>query len=96
MYDFWYSFKSWRDFEVDDYHNPDMADGRDERRWMERKNEKQKTAKKKAEAQRIRKLVDRAFKLDPRVKALQELEKQRRKDARKAKFLEKNKDQIGE
>lgn len=89
LYDFWYSFKSWRDFEIDDFHNPDNAEGREERRWMERKNEKQKAAKRKSESARLRTLVDRAFKLDPRVKALRELEKERRKQKRREKKMSK-------
>ena len=40
FYDFWYKFKSWRDFKVDKDHDLERADGREERRWMEKENDR--------------------------------------------------------
>jgi len=65
FYDFWFSFKSWRDFSYLDEHKLDDAGSRDEKRWMERQNQKLRAAKKKEETARIRKLVEDAMKKDP-------------------------------
>lgn len=67
FYDFWYRFKSWRDFSADLEFDPEQADSREERRWMDRQNSKHVKKRRAAEASRIRLLVDRAFKFDPRV-----------------------------
>jgi len=40
FYEFWWNFKSWREFAGEDEHDLDQAESRDERRWMERQNEK--------------------------------------------------------
>eukprot|EP00474_Spongospora_subterranea_P009927 CRZ10385.1 hypothetical protein [Spongospora subterranea] len=85
FYDFWFSFKSWRDFSADCEHKPELAENREERRWMEKENQKVTNAKVKAEAQRIRKIVDRAFKLDPRVKAQRAFEKEEKLRKKKEK-----------
>lgn len=67
FYDFWYRFKSWRDFSADLEFDPEQADSREERRWMDRQNSKHIKKRRAAEASRIRLLVDRAYKLDPRI-----------------------------
>lgn len=86
FYDFWYSFKSWRDFSFDTEYNPDQAECREEKRWMERQNAKNVKTKKLEENARIRKLVDLAYKHDPRlarekqaIKAKKHAEKEQRK-----------------
>jgi len=40
FYDFWFSFKSWREFSFNDEHDVSEAESRDEKRWMEKQNEK--------------------------------------------------------
>lgn len=87
FYDFWYSFKSWRDFSFDLEYDTDQAECREEKRWMDRQNAKHVKAKKLEESARIRRLVDLAFKHDPRLqreraavkakKDAQKLEKQK-------------------
>jgi DnaJ family protein C protein 2 len=57
FYDFWYSFKSWRDFSFDDEFDLEEADSREEKRWMERQNERERKKKKREEAARILRLV---------------------------------------
>ena len=69
FYNFWFSFKSWRDFADADEYNVEEAGFREERRWMERNNEKLRAKKRKAEAGRIARLVELAYAHDPRVKA---------------------------
>lgn len=77
FYEFWYAFKTWRDFSFDVEHDTDQAECREEKRWMERHNAKHIKARKLEESARIRRLVDLAYKYDPRLK--------RAKDAVKAK-----------
>lgn len=86
FYDFWYSFKSWRDFSFDTEYDPDQAECREEKRWMERQNAKNVKTKKLEENARIRRLVDLAYKHDPRlvrekqaVKARKDAEKEKRR-----------------
>lgn len=68
FYDFWYTFKSWRDFSYGCEYDVDTAESREEKRWMERQNAKETNKKKKEENSRIRRLVDLAYKHDPRIK----------------------------
>ena len=68
FYAFWGSFKSWREFEVDDDElDIDQAECREEKRWMEREIMREKKKKKNKENARISKLLDRAYALDPRI-----------------------------
>ncbi|PXF48682.1 DnaJ-like [Gracilariopsis chorda] len=83
FYDFWYSFKSWRDFSFDLEYDTDQAECREEKRWMERQNAKHIKSRKLEENARIRKLVDLAFKHDPRLKRVKDAQKAK-KDAVKA------------
>eukprot|EP01103_Thecamoeba_quadrilineata_P005051 TRINITY_DN14905_c0_g1_i1.p1 TRINITY_DN14905_c0_g1~~TRINITY_DN14905_c0_g1_i1.p1 ORF type:complete len:665 (+),score=167.75 TRINITY_DN14905_c0_g1_i1:48-1997(+) len=85
FYDFWYSFRSWRDFSFNDEYDLEDAESRDERRWMERQNKKTRDKLKKDEKSRITKLTETAYGLDPRIKKFkeeQEAERQRKKEAR--------------
>jgi DnaJ family protein C protein 2 len=81
FWDFWFSFKSWREFTHMDTHTPENANDRDEKRWMEKKNAAERKKLKKEEMVRMRKLVDNAQQCDPRIQAA----KQAVKDAKKAK-----------
>jgi DnaJ homolog subfamily C member 2 len=88
FYRFWFSFKSWREFTDQDEHDPDMAQSRDERRWMMQQNEKVRAKLKTQENERISKLVSRAHANDPRVKAARDAEREeriRRREERQAK-----------
>lgn len=75
FYNFWSTFESWRSFELLDEQNPDMADNRDERRWIEKQNKAERARRKKQETARILKLVDTAMSLDPRVQKFKENDK---------------------
>ncbi|KAG9151809.1 hypothetical protein Leryth_002092 [Lithospermum erythrorhizon] len=81
FYNFWYSFKSWREFPHADEFDLEQAESRDHKRWMERQNAKLSEKARKEEAVRIRSLVDSAYKRDPRIL--------RRKDEEKAEKLRK-------
>jgi DnaJ family protein C protein 2 len=90
FYAFWYSFKSWRDFSQFDEYDLEEAENRDERRWMEKQNQTKRQGKDKAEKARISKLVDMAYKLDPRVKKQVEAEKKEKEEKRLARLEAKN------
>ncbi|KAG9138277.1 hypothetical protein Leryth_001487 [Lithospermum erythrorhizon] len=62
FYNFWYSFKSWREFPHADEFDLEQAESRDHKRWMERQNAKLSEKARKEEAVRIRSLVDSAYK----------------------------------
>jgi len=69
FYTYWLGFKSWRDFSYSAAeHNLEQADGRDERRWMEKENQRAVDKAKKAENVRLMNLVERAYKNDPRIR----------------------------
>ena len=90
FYNFWRSFKSWRDFSAyDEFKDGDLetAEGRDHRRYMIKRNEAQREKRKRKEFQRIQNLVERAYKNDPRIskfKAEAERQKQETIRAREA------------
>ncbi|KAL4570368.1 hypothetical protein LXL04_026020 [Taraxacum kok-saghyz] len=89
FYDFWYGFKSWREFPHADEHDLDQAESRDEKRWMERQNAKLSEKARKEEYVRIRALVDNAYKRDPRVQKRKELLKAEKQKKKEAKFMAK-------
>ena len=85
FYAFWNTISSWREFTDQDEHNPDDADSRDEKRWMEQKNLAGRKKLKKKEMKRMRALVERAYKADPRVNAMLRRQKAEREAAVAAK-----------
>ncbi|KAB2026369.1 hypothetical protein ES319_D06G214200v1 [Gossypium barbadense] len=85
FYNFWYSFKSWREFPHADEYDLEQSESRDHKRWMERQNAKLSEKARKEEYARIRALVDNAYKRDPRIlrrKEEEKAEKQRKKEAK--------------
>lgn len=87
FYNFWYTFKSWREFPHADEFELDQAESRDHKRWMERQNSKLREKAKKEEYTRVRALVDSAYKRDPRIIRRKEEEKVEKKRKKEAKFL---------
>ena len=69
FYEFWYSFKSWREFPHEDEEDLECAESRDEKRWLERHNARLREAGKKEERKRLREFVEAAYERDPRVAA---------------------------
>ena len=49
-----FAFKSWREFPHEDEEDPEGAEGRDHRRWIERNNSKLREKAKKEETARIK------------------------------------------
>ncbi|KAF9580327.1 hypothetical protein BGW38_003068 [Lunasporangiospora selenospora] len=72
FYGFWYSFDSWRSFEYLDSEEGDAAENRDDKRYLEKKNKAERMKRKKEDTARLRKLVDTAFSIDPRMAAFKE------------------------
>jgi DnaJ family protein C protein 2 len=89
FYNFWYSFKSWREFPHDDEFDLEQAESRDHKRWMERQNAKLTEKNRKEESARVRTLVDNAYKRDPRIVRRKEEERAEKQRKREAKFLAK-------
>ncbi len=81
FYDFWNKFESWRDFTgIGAEYKPDDAGSREEKRFMQKENEKLAVKMKKKEMNRIIELVQLSEKFDPRVVK----DKKARKDAKEA------------
>lgn len=76
FYSYWFSFSSWREFNDKDEHDPEMADSRDERRWMQLQNVRVRAKLKAAENDRVQKLVSRANTADPRIRAAKRAERE--------------------
>lgn len=89
FYNFWYGFKSWREFPHADDFDLEQAESRDHKRWMERQNAKLREKARKEEYVRVRSLVDNAYKRDPRILRRKEDEKAEKKKRKEAKFMAK-------
>ncbi|GJN37116.1 hypothetical protein PR202_gb26041 [Eleusine coracana subsp. coracana] len=89
FYNFWYNFKSWREFPDDDEYDLEQAESREHKRWMERQNIKLQEKAKKVEYARVRTLVDNAYKKDPRIQRRKEEEKAEKQRRKEAKYLAK-------
>ncbi|CAN4108525.1 unnamed protein product [Withania somnifera] len=89
FYNFWYSFKSWREFPHADEFDLEQAESRDHKRWMERQNAKLSQKAGKEESARIRTLVANAYRRDPRIMGRKEAEKAEKQRKKEAKILTK-------
>lgn len=89
FYNFWYSFKSWREFPHADEFDVEQAESRDHKRWMERQNAKLSEKARKEDYARIRSLVDNAYRRDPRILRRKEEEKAEKQRKKQAKYLAK-------
>ncbi|CAF2063808.1 unnamed protein product [Brassica oleracea var. botrytis] len=90
-YNFWYAFKSWREFPEEEEHDLEEADSREEKRWMERENARKTQKARKEEYARIRTLVDNAYKKDPRIVKRKEEEKAKKQAKKDEKVMAKKK-----
>lgn len=81
FYEYWVKFESWRDFDgVGAEHKPDDAGSREEKRYMQKENDRIAKKLKKKEMERLIQLVTLAEKYDPRINA----DKEARKNAKEA------------
>lgn len=78
FYKFWFEFESWRSFEFRDEEDAEASagGGRDEKRYLERKNKSQRQKLKKEDNARLNRLTDQAFSLDPRILMFKKQEKE--------------------
>ncbi|KAJ1940855.1 Zuotin, partial [Kickxella alabastrina] len=91
FYEFWYAFDSWRSFEYLDKEDVDGGNNRDNKRWIEGKNKKERANRKKEDIQRLRTIVDQAIKIDPRMIMFKEEDKNKRNAKRNAREEEERK-----
>ncbi|KAK9863220.1 hypothetical protein WJX84_011390 [Apatococcus fuscideae] len=103
FYNFWFSFKSWREFPHPDEEDVEQAESREERRWIERYNKKLREAAKKEDARRLKSFVGAAESCDPRMlrraaeqKAERERRKQERESVTRKRFEDKEKAEVEE
>ncbi|KAI8926124.1 hypothetical protein BC831DRAFT_511969 [Entophlyctis helioformis] len=75
FYNFWWGFESWRTFEMMDEEDVDSVEGREEKRYIDRKNRAARSKLKKEDNARLNRLVDQAYALDPRMKKFKEADK---------------------
>ena len=96
FYSYWVKFDSWRDFtNVDREHDPEQAQCREHKRWMQKENEKNAKKLKKIEMARLNELVTRAMSHDPRIiaeKARVKAEKTAQKEERQRKIAQEEKE----
>ena len=85
FYDFWLSFKSWRDFAYLNEHQVESANSREEKRQFIRENEKKQAGKKKEEMARVRKFVEDAMRKDPRMARMRREEEEEKKRKKQSK-----------
>ncbi|KAL1196969.1 DNAJ JJJ1-like protein [Cardamine amara subsp. amara] len=91
FYNYWYTFKSWREFPEEEEHDLEEAESREEKRWMERENARKTQKARKEEYARIRTLVDNAYKKDTRILKRKEDEKAKKLQKKEAKVMAKKK-----
>ena len=84
FYAFWSNFSSWRRFE---YLDEDDVEGGDraEKRYMEKKNKAARQKRKTDDNARIGRLVELAYKSDPRIKAWKEEDRMKKEELKRAK-----------
>lgn len=86
FYEYWVKFESWRDFTgVGAEYKPDDAGSREEKRYMQKENEKLAKKLKVKEMQRLIELVAMAEKYDPRVVADKAQRKEKKESEKNAK-----------
>jgi len=86
FYSYWYSFESWREYSHLDEEDKGQAENRMERREIEKINKTQRNKMKADETKRIFKLVDNAYKSDPRIAKFKEDEKNEKLAKKQAKL----------
>ncbi|KAJ3166155.1 hypothetical protein HK101_012006 [Irineochytrium annulatum] len=84
FYEGWFNFDSWRTFEMLDEED-EGGDSREEKRYYERKNKAARAKLKKEDNARLTRMVEAAFKNDPRIQRIKEEEKAAKEAKKKEK-----------
>ncbi len=92
FYRFWTNFQSWREFSVEGEYNLEEASCRYEKRQMVKENKKMKSSMMKEEKTRLTKLVNLAYKSDPRIIYEEEKIRQEKEKIRQERILQKQKE----
>lgn len=82
FYNFMYAFDSWRTFEYLDKDLPDDTDNRDQKRYQEKKNRAERAKRKTEDTARLRKMVDDALAIDPRIKQFKDAARKAKEQAK--------------
>ncbi|KAF5833235.1 hypothetical protein DUNSADRAFT_10516 [Dunaliella salina] len=85
FYNFWFGFKSWREFPHPDEEDTEGCESREHKRWLDRQNAKLREKGKKEESKRLKEFINAAYSMDPRViqkKENDRLERERKKQAK--------------
>jgi DnaJ family protein C protein 2 len=96
FYRFWSNFKTWRDFSIEGEYNLEEAGSRYEKRQMLKENKKMKSSMVKDEKSRITKLVNMAYKHDPRIQLEEEKIRQEKEKIKQERILQKQKEKAEE
>lgn len=86
FYNFWFEYKSWRDFSQNDEYDIEDAESRDERRWMEQQNAKERKQLMKEHLSTVRKLTSQAMDRDPRLARARKAAREAKERAKKEKY----------
>eukprot|EP00240_Pyramimonas_obovata_P005160 CAMPEP_0118935512 /NCGR_PEP_ID=MMETSP1169-20130426/15681_1 /TAXON_ID=36882 /ORGANISM="Pyramimonas obovata, Strain CCMP722" /LENGTH=415 /DNA_ID=CAMNT_0006878559 /DNA_START=102 /DNA_END=1345 /DNA_ORIENTATION=+ len=90
FYDFWIRFKSWREFPDEEEHDVESAECREHKRWMDRENKAMREKNKKKETKKFTAFVETAYRIDPRIIAMKQREKEEKEAKKAAKHAAKN------
>ena len=85
FYNFWYNFKSWREYSYLDEEERKNAECKEERRYIDKINKTERLKKKKEESSRLHQLINNCYLCDPRIKKFDEEKKKRKLEAKLAK-----------
>jgi DnaJ family protein C protein 2 len=96
FYQFWFNFDTWRDFSVEGEYNLEDAQSRYEKRAMLKENKKMKSSQIKEEKSRLTKLVNLAYKNDPRIRQEEERLRVEREKQRQERLIQKQKEKEAE
>ncbi|KAI6171442.1 DnaJ-like protein subfamily C member 2 [Aphelenchoides bicaudatus] len=91
FYDFWFGFKSWREFSYKDAEDKSRGEDRWERREIEKANRVEREQLRKKYVKKLSSTVELAYEKDPRVAFFRESDKKQKQDQKDRKRLEKQK-----